>query len=117
MKKHKVNYVYLVRCYKIDLKSTEKRVVRDRTWGFFKDLKIAQKCVLENWTDIFEHNYYDHAVVLKMPEGVCVKESESYWYKITYSKNGSKHKVKLINIDPINYKRNKNSKVKYFIGW
>jgi hypothetical protein len=42
------------------LKFTEDMVyVRERTWGFYRDFATAEKAVLENWTDLYECNYYN----------------------------------------------------------
>lgn len=115
--KIKPEYVYVVRCYKIDLKSTTERVVRERTWGFYKSLSRARRCVTENWTDIFEANYYNYAVIMKMPQGVCVHPKKNEWYEIKYGKTSKSFKVKKVNFDPINVNRGENSRMKYFISW
>ena len=57
---------------------------RIRVWGWFSDLETAEKCVLENWTDMYECGYYNRAVIEEMPEGVCVISRYHKWYKIEY---------------------------------
>jgi len=58
---------------------------RHRTWGYFVELEKAEKSILENWTDMFEMNYYDTAVVEKVPEGVCVPHEVVSWFRANYS--------------------------------
>lgn len=53
-------------------------------WGWYSRFEDAERAVLENHTDIFEHNYYDFACIEEMPEGVCSSASQAWWYKATY---------------------------------
>jgi hypothetical protein len=55
-----------------------------RCVGFFTTFSQAEKCVIENWGDIFEY-YYDFAVVEEVTEGLynCC-QGDNYlkqWYK------------------------------------
>lgn len=116
MKKNK--FIYLVRCYYLNLDSKNNRTVRERTWGYYYSLQKARKCILENWTDIFESDYYNFAVIMKMPEGVCVTPGSTLeWYRNDYSRKSRKHNIVKIDFDPINLNRQDNSNFKYFISW
>lgn len=108
--KKKTKFIYLVRVYFLDMSDVERRIQRERTWGFYSSKKVARRCILENWTDIFEAEYYNFAVIMKMPEGVCILPRENEWYE---NNNG---KISLIDYDPINLNRGKTS-FKYSIGW
>ena len=105
--------IFLVKVLKIDEKSKDDRIVRDRMWGFYPDQETAEKCVLENWTDIFENNYYNFAVVIEMPPGICVRPISTTWYKITYGKDSNNYKIKKVDYDPVNL----NSSFRIMIGW
>ena len=91
--------IYLVAVLKLNTESDtwEGRFVRDRIWGFFHDLETAQKCVEENWTDIFELNYYNMAVISEMPAGVCTRPSQQWWYHAKYFKGKQEPEVNLIH--------------------
>lgn len=107
--------IFIVRCYKLDLKSEENRIVRDRTWGFFHEETNAVKCIEENWTDIFENNYYNFAVVIEMKQGVCVRPEKVTWFKATYKSGQNSPIIKKVTIDPIN--DNMPGLGKFFISW
>ena len=32
---------------------------RSRCWGFYKNFKTAERCVKENWTNLYENGYYN----------------------------------------------------------
>ena len=56
--------------------------VSERTWGWYKSLEEAQKCVEENWCDIYEGEY-THAVIERISEGVlhAADTPDEWWYK------------------------------------
>ncbi len=74
--------VFFVACYKHD---PEGKKSRQRMWGWYSNFEDAEKAVLENHTDIFEHNYYDLAVIEEMREGVMGMALRVWWYKATYT--------------------------------
>ncbi len=41
-----------------------------RVVGFFEDFATAEKCVLENWGDIYENGYYKYAVIEALEPGL-----------------------------------------------
>jgi hypothetical protein len=54
-----------------------------RTVGWFADLATAQKCILENWGDIFETTY-TYALIEKIPPGLYASVIDSYsqwWFE------------------------------------
>lgn len=64
----------------VDPKKAKDR--RWRCWGYYLDAETAKKCVLENWTDIFEDGYYNVAVIEAIPEGVVpIGTQEIGWYR------------------------------------
>ena len=117
MKNKKNEVIYLVRCYSLNLKSFDDRIIRERTWGFYKSLRTARKCVKENWTDLFEAGYYNYAVIMKMPQGICVHPELVEWYDIKYGAHSQEYVISKIDFDPINLSRNEEKRFKYFISW
>jgi hypothetical protein len=54
---------------------------RSRTFGWFPDLKKAQKRVLEDdGNDIYEH-WYTYAVIEEFPSGILALRKNEWWYK------------------------------------
>ena len=43
---------------------------RCRVVGFYEDFATAEKCVLENWGDIYEDGYYKYAVIEAIEPGL-----------------------------------------------
>ena len=96
--------IYTVHVVYLDLKAASvwSRLRRQRMWGYFKDLKTAEACVLENWTDIYENGYYNFALINEMEEGVVVSPNKQNWYKVTYVKKANNPKVVKLKFDPLN---------------
>lgn len=65
-----------------------------RAWGYFFDLKIAKKCVEENWGNLFEFRY-NYVVIERIKEGLLTVPHKEWWYKWVYS-NRKTHKGKFI---------------------
>ena len=117
--------------YKIDVltldfngKTINELILRQRTWGFYHDLETAQQCVLENWTDIFENNYYNFALISEMPTGVCVSPTKQWWYQAVQPKNSNKILISLYHTSLTREDRKKdpiNSHIpgtgSSFLGW
>ena len=60
----KVYFVATIR--DIDVEGT----MGTRTVGYFEDLETAEKCVKENWEDIYEAGYYKYAVIEDVEPGL-----------------------------------------------
>lgn len=75
--------VYMVVCLRWDPEA--KRVMRDRTWGYYVDFARAEESILGNWTDMFEIGYYDHAVIEEVSEGVCTLAVAKQWFFADYT--------------------------------
>lgn len=58
---------------------------RTRCWGWFEKEEDAEKCIKENWTDIYEIGYYNTAMIEPMGEGPCsVRPRENRWFDVKY---------------------------------
>jgi len=103
--------IYTITVLKLDSNGRTKRL---RPWGYFEDQATAEKCILENWTDIFEHDYYDHAVIEEIGPGIIGHYKKLNWYKIDYIELSSgKYEEHIYKIDePISKKHY----VRFFFG-
>lgn len=55
---------------------------KTRCWGYYFDLEIAKKHVIDNVTDIAEANYYNYVVIELVEEGILPLETkEIQWFK------------------------------------
>jgi hypothetical protein len=62
------------------------KTVRQRCWGYFLQEEDARACVLENWTDIFELDYYNYAVVEQVGEATLgLPYKKVAWYGTEYN--------------------------------
>ena len=82
--------VYAVGVLKADLSDNPRRFIIDRRlWYLFADFEAAQKCVLENQSDIFEY-YYNIALIEEISvlnpfdQNNAWNIPTQWWYKITY---------------------------------
>jgi len=57
---------------------------RDRTWAWYSRLEDAERDVLRNAGDMFEANYYDHAVIEEVPEYMMSVATVRGWYRASY---------------------------------
>ena len=55
---------------------------RKRCWGFFEKESDAEKCIKENWTDIYECGYYNLAIIESMSEGICNHNKNIRWFTV-----------------------------------
>lgn len=110
-----MNIFVVIVCY-FDKTKNPKKLIRQRTWGFYPDFETAKKCVEENWTDLYEMGYYNYALINEMPTGVCVHPKNHWWFEVNYpqGRDGSA-KVKLIDYDPLN--EGVKGSGRSFIGW
>ncbi len=64
----------------------EKEEIRhDRTWAWYAEFKDAERCVLENHTDLWEAGGYNYAVIEAVQEGILFPVPEETWYQATYT--------------------------------
>lgn len=55
---------------------------RSRCWGYYFNLELAKKHVIDNVTDIAEANYYNYTVIELVDEGILPLETkEIQWFK------------------------------------
>lgn len=96
--------IYTVHVVYLDLKagSVWSRLRRQRMWGYYKDLKTAQDCIKENWTDIYENGYYNFALINEMEEGVTISPKKQHWFEVKFQGSNKPYKVKLLKHDPLN---------------
>ena len=65
---------------------------RSRTIGWYTFLRVAQKCVEEDWPDIDEAGYYNHVVIERVVEGLYnisghkLDRQTEWWYKYNKGK-------------------------------
>ena len=57
------------------------RIVRKRCVGYFPDLKTADRCVRENWGDIYECGHYNHVVIEVKEPGLYSLTIDEFWYQ------------------------------------
>jgi hypothetical protein len=57
---------------------------RYRVWGYYRDIETARECVLENWSDISELDYYHYGVISQMGEGPLACPEEQEWYEFEW---------------------------------
>jgi hypothetical protein len=57
---------------------------RIRCWGWFEKEEDAEKCIKENWTDIYELGYYNLAMIEPNTEGPISCGTESRWFDVKY---------------------------------
>lgn len=56
---------------------------RSRTWAWFARFADAERVVLDNETDVFEHGHYNMAVVERYDEGLLTVPDFEAWYVVT----------------------------------
>lgn len=72
----------------IDNKWSAKAQIRSRRWGFYFSMKEAFTCVKENWTDIYENNYYNYVVITEEHPGITSFHlRREWWFKVSYIDN------------------------------
>lgn len=71
----------------------------ERCWGWFHDVKVARQCIVENWTDLFEMCYYDHAFIEAVDEGILAHSEIIAHFKATYDSKTSETTVEEL-VDP-----------------
>lgn len=77
------NIIYFVVVFY--LKPNEKSYKRIRTWAWYKDEKDAERCIKENWTDIYEDGYYNYALIEPMSQGICcTNRKDNRWFKVDF---------------------------------
>jgi hypothetical protein len=86
--------VYAVGVIHADLSENPRRFIKDsRLWYLFADFQSAEKCVLENQSDIFEY-YYNLALIEEIGVIPSQKSKDKgtwgyippqWWYRIVYN--------------------------------
>lgn len=69
------------------------------TWAWFSDFETAEKCVLENWTDLFENGHYEYAVIEEAFEGFGYGRAQQHWYKAIYVDANISRDPRIVKID------------------
>jgi hypothetical protein len=73
--------VFFVTVMRID----DDKIVRQRCWGYFLQEEDARACVEENWTDIFELDYYNYALIEQVGEATLGQPYRKVgWYCTSY---------------------------------
>lgn len=57
---------------------------RSREWGFYFNFSSAFNCVKYNFTDIYEHGYYNLVCIEEKSEGILSGCESSYWFEVNY---------------------------------
>lgn len=78
-----MNLVHMVTVLKLAL-DDDRKIVRSRTWGYAESHEEAEAWVLSNATDMFEMNYYNHAVIEAVPPGLIASAKSERWYFADY---------------------------------
>lgn len=81
--------IYEITCFYIE----ENRIKRERNWMFFYDKETALSVVKNNRTDIFEHNFYNYAMITRKYPGLEHEENRFTLYKAEYEEDGFNPKV------------------------
>jgi hypothetical protein len=58
--------------------------VRQRTPGWYTTIEEARQCIEENWGDIYEHAYYNYALIEALAPGlynIGGTHEEEEWFK------------------------------------
>jgi len=84
---------------------TRRIVIRDRLWGFFRDLRTAKRSVRQNCGDNFdEAGYYNGAIVEEINEGYFRYSRKRRWF--FKHKNLRARHVTLVDMKEPKYYRN-----------
>jgi len=76
--------IYTVQVFFIDAKGN---INYSRNWGWFPTKAQAEDIIINNITDIFEHGYYNYAMINEVPPGICVGHlRKENWYIAHYLK-------------------------------
>jgi len=74
---------------------SDKKIDRQRTWGWFTTLGEAKRAILSNAIDMFECNYYNLAVIEEMPSGMIPCAKKEIWFQAEYPPHALKPSSKL----------------------
>jgi hypothetical protein len=80
---------FLVTCMEDQDRILSQRVARTRCWGWYSEHERAETAVLGNYTDMFEANYYDVAVIEEVQEGIIARCMRRWWYRANYKSPSS----------------------------
>lgn len=62
----------------------DNRLERWRAVAMYDNYEDAHQCIMDNWGDIFEHNYYQYAFVALVSRGLYPAMNEIQWFRIKY---------------------------------
>jgi hypothetical protein len=68
-------------------------VKRQRTWGWFPTLPLAEEAVLENHGDMYEDGYYNMAILEEFAWGASVIASTEHWFSATPKWEGGRSRL------------------------
>lgn len=92
--------IYFVTVFYVDGKEYNYRPYkRIRCWGWFGKEEDAEKCIMENWTDIYEIGYYNMALIepcRQGPTGMSAAIKRQRWFDVKYLSN-SKYAIREID--------------------
>lgn len=79
----KTKPIYFVTVFYLEPnKDTYKRI---RCWGWFEKEEDAEKCIKENWTDIYEIGYYNTAMIESLGEGtLSIFPKNNRWFDVKF---------------------------------
>lgn len=75
--------IYVVTVFQMNDDPHGPPILRQRTWGWFKDLATAVETVRENDGDIYEAGYYDTVVIEEIPWGSLAMTAREWWFRVT----------------------------------
>ena len=61
-------------------------LVRKRTWGYFRELEVAVRAVVDNDGDIYEDGAYNFALLARVPWGTLGIPDEERWFAVAYDR-------------------------------
>ena len=63
-------------------KEDEFDITRRRSPGFFYKEEDAERCIKENWGDIYEEMYYNLAIIEPFEEGLYAVVDKIRWFRV-----------------------------------
>ena len=100
--KQKQGLAYFVTLFDVDRSSLDSKRIDTlydsvRCWGYYNKEEDAERCIRENWADIYEDGSYNLAMIEVMSQGVCcTRSTQNRWFTIDYLGKG-KYDIKEID--------------------
>jgi len=73
--------IYPTGVLKIDFNNPKRPVQNTRLWVIFDDPVLAEKFLMENQTDCFEH-YYNYGLIEEHETNSLFKITKQWWFKL-----------------------------------